>query len=133
MEPWYTKSLKHGPCTYFVQAETGQIKIGRSHASSMLGHLSSLRGHSPVELRLLVVIEGDAEEWYHERHHESRLHGEWFRPSEALLEDIRLLLCGDGPANVPVAHKVMAEIRGAEARKARKIDVGNEWPRRRDV
>ena len=76
---------------YFVQAETGQIKIGI--ANNVAKRFSNLRGSSPVALKLLLTVPGgiNAECELHHQFREHRLHGEWFRPHPDILEKIALL------------------------------------------
>lgn len=72
---------------YFVRAETGQIKIGRS--IDPLGRLGELQTGSPNALKLIAHVEeaGDiTERTLHRRFEESRVSGEWFLPSDELLE-----------------------------------------------
>lgn len=67
---------------YFVQ-ETGlfrnRVKIG--FTDKIKGRMAGLRGGSPSELKLLLVMPGDThiEAAYHEKFEKYRLHGEWFR------------------------------------------------------
>lgn len=76
------------PYTYFVQAgEGGRIKIGSTR--NLPVRLRTLCAMSPVPLRLLGVMKGDAEERCHVRLGAFRLHGEWFMPSPAVLHFIR--------------------------------------------
>lgn len=84
--------LPDGPAlgreVYFVRAlKLGLIKIGQTDCA--LTRLGNMQTGSPDRLELLgVIIGGDAvavERSLHRRFARSRLHGEWFRPSEALL------------------------------------------------
>jgi hypothetical protein len=76
------------PYTYFLQArKDGPIKIGSSR--NLLVRLRTLVMMSPVPLTLLGVMEGDHEGRCHTRLGAFRLHGEWFAPSETVLEFIR--------------------------------------------
>lgn len=74
---------------YFVQAATGQIKIG--HSGYALSRLECLQTGSPVRLRLLAVTPGSMvlEHELHRRFASARLHGEWFRPVPELLTFIK--------------------------------------------
>ncbi len=76
---------------YFIQAETGQIKIGR--AFDVGARQSAMRTMSPVPLTLLCAISGDmrVELGYHKRFAEHRLHGEWFAPHPDILAEIARL------------------------------------------
>lgn len=76
---------------YFIQAPVnGLIKIGvtDSHPS---GRLASLRKGSPVALEPLGFIRGDRliEHAVHVRFWRSRVHGEWFEPTEDLMGFVR--------------------------------------------
>jgi hypothetical protein len=75
------------PCTYFLQAgDGGPIKIGSTR--NLRVRLGTLRAMSPIQLRLLGVIRGDAEDQCHRRLAAFRVHGEWFAPSPFVLEFI---------------------------------------------
>lgn len=71
---------------YFIEATTsGLIKIGS--ASNPVGRLAALQTGSPERLRLLGTEPGGAarERELHSIFAADRSHGEWFHPSEALL------------------------------------------------
>lgn len=76
---------------YFIQAETGPIKIGV--ASDVRKRLGNLRGASPVPLTLLLSISGGpmAEYSFHHKFRAHRLHGEWFHPHPDILAEIERL------------------------------------------
>jgi hypothetical protein len=69
--------------TYFIQAASGPVKIGK--ANSVRTRLSTLSCSSHEVLSILGVIEGDEEKRLHLRFKASRIRNEWFRPSESLL------------------------------------------------
>ncbi|MBI3015043.1 MAG: ORF6N domain-containing protein [Candidatus Tectomicrobia bacterium] len=76
------------PYTYFVQAgDRGPIKIGSTR--NLLVRLRTLCAMSPVPLKLLGVMKGDAEDRCHLRLGAFRLHGEWFAPSSVVFDFIR--------------------------------------------
>lgn len=76
------------PYTYFLQAvPDGPIKIGSTR--NLPVRLRTLCAKSPIPLRLLGVIEGDAEERCHLLLGASRLYGEWFAPTAGLLDFVR--------------------------------------------
>ena len=76
------------PYTYFVQAgEEGPIKIGSTR--NLPVRLRTLCTMSPVPLKLLGVMKGDAEDRCHLRLGAFRLHGEWFAPSSVVFDFIR--------------------------------------------
>lgn len=76
---------------YFVQAETGQIKVGL--ALDVERRLAQIRTMSPVPIRLLAIVEGGRaqEHQYHKRFADHRLHGEWFNPHPDILAEIKRL------------------------------------------
>lgn len=76
---------------YFIQAATGQIKIGTTGRVDW--RLENLRGQCPVAVTLLATIPGRrVEEFaYHARFAEHRLHGEWFEPHPDILAEIERL------------------------------------------
>jgi hypothetical protein len=67
--------------TYFVQAASGPIKIGKSKDLRL--RLMGLCWHEPI--RLLGFLEGDHERPVHDRFASLRIRGEWFRPDKKLL------------------------------------------------
>lgn len=84
--PQRGKAPPKGPCVYFVMA-TDAIKIG--YSDDVGRRLRQLCGASPIPL-ILVAWRADAdretEAELHRRFRADRMHGEWFRPSAALLE-----------------------------------------------
>lgn len=75
---------------YFIADQNAkQIKIGR--AVNVKARLSSLQGGSTNELQLLGALAGgkELERELHQRFAESRIRGEWFRPTGELLHLIR--------------------------------------------
>lgn len=79
---------------YFIQAATGQVKIGT--ARCVQNRLSGLRTMSPVGLTLLATTEGGRtiEAVYHARFAEHRLHGEWFEANPAIMSEVDRILSG---------------------------------------
>ncbi len=76
------------PYTYFVQAGNGgPIKIGSTR--NLPVRLRTLCAMSPVPLKLLGVMKGNAEDQCHLQLGAFRLHGEWFAPSAAVLDFVR--------------------------------------------
>lgn len=79
--------------TYFIQGEqTKLIKIGKSH--DLFRRLQVLQMGSPDRLRILAAISnksGNFERECHLQFESSRVHGEWFNPSEELLSFIAAL------------------------------------------
>jgi hypothetical protein len=80
---------------YFIFAPSQMlIKIGQ--AKDVNKRLSSLRGSSPCELRLLATVRsyGDFEHFLHKKLATSRAHGEWFRPDERVLSAVEAAVDG---------------------------------------
>ncbi len=73
---------------YFVQSDTGPIKIGVTSALKL--RLAELQTGCPYALTLLLAIPGDqkVERRLHGFFSESRTKGEWFRPDELLMKFI---------------------------------------------
>ena len=78
---------RHWSYIYFIQAESDppRIKIGKT--KRLAKRLSSLRGSSPVPLRLVGLFCGyhRLELMFHRLFANSRLHGEWFSCTPDLL------------------------------------------------
>ncbi len=76
---------------YFIQgARTGYIKIGHTAKASPMSRLRSLRTAATESLSLIGVMDGDsqAEKTLHARFDFERETGEWFKPSESLVNFI---------------------------------------------
>jgi hypothetical protein len=94
-----SRSVSVFECVYFFQAPCGLIKIGRAiNPEKRLKDLSSM---CPVPLRVLGafrVADAPAEEHgMHLRFHSYRSHGEWFLPTQEIMEHIVLraeTVCG---------------------------------------
>lgn len=75
---------------YFIRATTGEIKIGVAYDPR--ARLATLQCGNPRPLTLTLAVElADAPRVERELHallHEYRLTGEWFEPSEAVLDVI---------------------------------------------
>lgn len=84
---------------YFIQCgEGGPIKIGISHNPNV--RLRALQTAAPYQLRLVLASGPVAhaeryEAWLHALHADSRLNGEWFLPSAALLSHINQIRAFD--------------------------------------
>lgn len=76
---------------YFIAGETGAVKIGS--ARDVQKRLVDLQCGSPITLRVLATTGGGQkqEREYHRRFASSRLHGEWFERTPALLAEITRL------------------------------------------
>ncbi len=90
---------------YFIQAsKTKHIKIGTTRGSAK-ERMASLQTGSPVKLKLLAEIDGDArtEAALHRLFAADRVRGEWFNPSDDLLNYLERL---DAPgATVNLCHR----------------------------
>lgn len=73
--------------TYFIQADSGMIKIGKS--TNPENRFAALKTASPGNLRLLGTIYQDIERELHEKFKKFRSHGEWFHPEKELRDFIR--------------------------------------------
>lgn len=76
---------------YFIQAATGEIKIGM--AKNVSSRLKTLQVANPSELVVRAVTSGGpkAEQLYHERFKAHSIRGEWFSPHEDILAEIARL------------------------------------------
>jgi hypothetical protein len=74
---------------YFIQAENGLIKIGRT--TDLPARLATMRTDSPIDIRLLASFIGSigAEKELHQRFSHLRVRGEWFKAEADLLEYIK--------------------------------------------
>lgn len=72
---------------YFVACDN-RIKIGV--AVSVLARLRGQKTFAPHPLRLFEVLPGDesAENLFHVKFHQDRLHGEWLRISREIAEEV---------------------------------------------
>ena len=67
--------------TYFI-ASDAFIKIGRSEQPEV--RLRQLKTGSPAELQLLLVLDGDREQEFHEQFKHLHVSGEWFARGDEL-------------------------------------------------
>lgn len=76
---------------YFIQAESGPVKIGRALQPS--SRLAELQVGNHEVLTLLAVVRGGRalERAYHEQFAEHRKVGEWFSPAPPILAEITRL------------------------------------------
>jgi len=73
--------------TYFIQSVCGgPIKIG--HSRNPAKRVKVLSASSPVALRVVGVIQGNQEEVLHRRFRQFRLHNEWFKVHNELVDYI---------------------------------------------
>ena len=78
---------------YFVQAgEKGPVKVGLS--KNPMSRVKQLQTSNPHTLKLLGIIPGDreTEEMIHDKFEDHRLEGEWFEPTNELIDIVRSLL-----------------------------------------
>lgn len=87
---WKIDLVEKSACNvYFIQAKNnGLIKIG--FTSNLKSRLSDLSSMSPVPLELLAFTDGDynLERELHTTFSNYRSHGEWFHPSDELMNFI---------------------------------------------
>lgn len=75
--------------TYFVQSESGgPIKIGYTRQDPSQ-RLANLQTGSPTILKIVGLIEGNVESSLHVKFASDRIHGEWFNPSQKILDFIK--------------------------------------------
>lgn len=76
---------------YFIQAATGEIKIGVSQTAKIKSKVRQMQVYCPSKITLLLCITEDSyatECELHRMFKADRIHGEWFRPSDNLLNFI---------------------------------------------
>jgi len=78
---------QHDLLTYFILAENGQIKIGRT--TNLPKRLQGLATMIPMEIELLGVTD-IAEKEVHAKFAEQRINGEWFQTSPELEHYIKV-------------------------------------------
>lgn len=77
---------------YFVQAATGEVKIGVTTSAKIRNKLRSIQTYCPSKIRLLLVVEERnimPEHEIHKKFANIRIRGEWFSPSPELLDWIK--------------------------------------------
>ena len=89
---------------YFAQcADSGLIKIGMTiNLDRRLYQLRNPKKGERRNINLLVATQGRRarEKMFHEHFHDSRAFGEWFRPSQGILNEVQLLAAGE--TSVPI-------------------------------
>jgi len=90
VDPGWTQITGPG-ALYFAKAKNGLIKIGQSGDPDR--RLRDLQTMSPIPIDMVLVLDGMAasEGALHEWFADSRTHGEWFRPTDRLLDAIEFL------------------------------------------
>lgn len=78
---------------YFIQGvDTGLVKIGKTGDENAYRRLRTLQIGSPDRLLLLKAVqyprERDMESLVHEWFSDCRVHGEWFEPTDELMDFI---------------------------------------------
>lgn len=94
---------------YFAGTETGPIKIGRT--KDLRGRIKELRCASPEKLHVWAITKGGnlEEALYHHRFADSRVRGEWFERTPALLAEIARLTNGARQSGNQRAHHLSME------------------------
>lgn len=98
--------------TYFIEAmdDSHLVKIGKSRMPDQ--RLTQFQLGSPVQLRLLGILDGDHEKELHGRFFEFHRHGEWFYAAPTNHLGRWLAKCfGDG-ATVEGLQQEIDELRG---------------------
>lgn len=80
--------MKSSPQTYFVADGTGHVKIGRSNDPT--SRIKTLQTARAVQLKILLVMEGDHELELHRQFAADRVQGEWFVLSPTIQQFIAL-------------------------------------------
>lgn len=108
---------------YFIQAETGPIKIG--HSSNVRSRLSYLQCGTAERLSVIGIIDGakNEEVAIHLLFSEDKIRGEWYAPTARLLAYIKQYaqpvgLSGDNPAENQIGtivdpNEVLSVLRSA--------------------
>ncbi len=83
----YLEGYKEAEIVYFMQADNGLIKIGKSSPVNIKRRLQGLRAGSPCSLKLLYCFSGTkgTEKQLHFALADYRKHGEWFSPGLRLI------------------------------------------------
>lgn len=77
-------------CIYFLQqGDDGPIKIG--YTKDLLARIKDLQVGSPYELKLILSFRGfpEKERELHAKFREHRMSGEWFTPSDEIMEFVK--------------------------------------------
>lgn len=103
------KEAKTPTDLYFIETECAERHIKIGIASNVASRIASMQSHCPYRLRLLKMVPGAAhlEQELHMRFVADRLHGEWFRRSDELLDVIDSLE-GITDLNPPKAPTTLA-------------------------
>jgi hypothetical protein len=88
---WFTMDTREPECCYFIGGDKGPVKIGFS--IDVEKRLREFQPHCPYPLRVLATTHGgrSREGHYHWKFRQLRLHGEWFRRSRGLQNEIERL------------------------------------------
>lgn len=85
------KKSEEGASVYFIQRADGLVKIGFSHSPQL--RLSQLKTQHGCGMTLLATTQGARlkEAELHKKFAEDRVAGEWFHPSDQLMQFIKSL------------------------------------------
>lgn len=123
---------------YFVRATvSGMVKIGWTADSDPTARLTALQTGSPEPLEVAGTVKGDraTEREFHQRFATARSHGEWFRPTPALMAYVNRLdplrdkrNHGDGwkpfeERVTPRDHVLARQARNRYAEKRRRLEA----------
>ncbi len=75
--------------TYFIQDGYGAIKIGLS--TNISTRLAELQTCNSTDLKVLGYVVGNIESELHNRFSKDKIHGEWFKPSNEILDYVKTL------------------------------------------
>lgn len=97
---WRQKGRPNRAFVYFIQTESGDIKIGI--AENPIWRLERIQDYHPRPLKLLLIVAGntDLERALHLRFEKLNLRGEWFRGEAELMvwiEEVRRLTAWGEP------------------------------------
>jgi len=82
---------------YFLQVETGEVKIGIAREHKLKRRIADLQIGNHQELKLLRTVKGSiyAEFWLHRKFRKLHIRGEWFKYTEDMMKIVPPL---DGPS-----------------------------------
>src|SRR5579863_2370862 len=113
---------------YFLQSETGSIKIG--YTTNLRARIHHLKSGTDRPLKLLATVRGNknAEAHIHQLLSAHRLSGEWFSPHPDVLEVVTRVLA-EGAQWLPAECAPARAGRAVELRKLKKqtVDLCREY------
>jgi len=108
--------------TYFIQAtEGGPIKIGFTTRDPS-HRLKDLMVGSPVPLQIVGLLPGNAEKKLHKQFSNCRSHGEWFEPTDDLVQFINKN--ARSQEDLPAGHKRVLSLNPVRVLDTSKKAVG---------